>query len=190
MKELKNIWNSFLVVFPIIFIEGRQLDKLTQAFLFWTFVLVYFSIKINTPLAENDCLYDSYSSSIAFYTALAYIFSSIDVRFLHLSDNIPYNVRFYAGLVYLFLVIVKVYSNYVLHARLQYILIPRTVRASIINLSYAGILITGQITLNSSLSVTLILPAACLSIIPILRPLQRCVSQFRSLPSKYGFSHK
>lgn len=190
MKELRCIWNSLLVVLPIVFIEGKQLDKLSQALVLWTFALVYFSLKANSLRPTEHTPSDLYNSGIALFTMAAYILASIDVRFLHLSDKIPYNSRFYAALVYLFLVTVKVYTLYAINVSLPSNLITRGMRAAIINLCSAGILITGQITLNSIYSLILILPAVGFCFIALFKPLLCFFNQLRSTTAKNGFNQK
>jgi hypothetical protein len=180
LKELRCIWNSFLVVFPIVFIEGKQLDRLSQAFVLWTFVLVYFSIKTNSLRPEQDTPPDFYNRGIALFILISYIFASIDVRFLHLSDNIEYNARFYAGLIYLFLVIVKVYTLHAVNVPIRSRLITRGMRTAIINLCSAGILLMGQVFMNSIISLILILPAVALCLIPLFKSL---FSQYIKLDS-------
>ena len=171
MKELKYIWNSILVVTPIVFIEWKQLDKFARAFVIWTFLMTYLSLKANNLSTEVKAPSQPLNNIIVLLTLAAYFIAAIDVRFIHYSDKIPYNPRFEATITYGFLAMVKAYNHYVYNLGIKMDILTKNLRAGVITLCTIGIMITGQIALNSTLSLIVILPAALLCLAEWLRML-------------------
>ena len=156
MTVLRRITDSVLVVLPIIFIERSRLDHISIYFILWTVINVYFSLHAS-DIKAVPAKSGPHAVVSAASTQLAYLTASVDVRFIHVSDNIPLDTRLFAAALYSALIITGI--SVVSLKGLLFIKTQRPAR-TILHVSTAMAVIAGQMALNSKISVIAVLPAA------------------------------
>lgn len=187
--RIKTLLNAALPLTPFILIEWKLIDRYTFAFLCCTFILIYHSMKYGFSKAILEVHHRSSHQLAAAFIQLSYLTAAVDVRFIHISDNIPSRVRYHSIVLYAVLVALRILLTNMLLVNtnafkticnrtsppsryriisairfLAYLICNKHLTVSMIHLCSAAILISGQMALNSRVSVIAIIPAALINL--------------------------
>jgi hypothetical protein len=110
------------------------------------------------------------NSAAAFFILLAYVTACMDIRFIHISDNIAIRVRYSAVVGYTFFWFLNIFllDAYYKTKNSKGSVINR-ITANLIYLTSIASMLAGQLAMNSSLSVAVISPAVFLCFIELIK---------------------